>query len=392
MKKTVILLLALAYASGLYAANENFDVTPRIANVTETSFTVLYTTKQKTLSWVEIAPDDGTTWYQCERTRYYEDVSGRHFYGRYHHVTVSGLKPGTSYRYRVIGKTVTDDSDAYKMTYGPLFAWNPSWGTGNRHARSITVRTLDANAPSCSFSLVCDTHFDDAKLSSLINGMPEDNDFIVYAGDIISHSSNIDSVLIHTFMPVKEKVSQYPVFYARGNHESRGADWHKLPAEFPSNNGQFYYIFRQGPAAFLVLDAGEDKPDSNDEYFDTASFDKYRLQELEWLKTAVNDPSFTSAPQKICIIHIPTLAGKEAWYCQKWITDNFAPILAGAGVKLMLSGHHHRYIFHEAGQDGIGYNVYVNSNEERLDVKVTGSGIQLKSFDLKGVQTREMKF
>jgi 3',5'-cyclic AMP phosphodiesterase CpdA len=145
-------------------------------------------------------------------------------------------------------------------------------------------------------------------------------------------------------------------------------------------------MFRQGPCAFLVLDGGEDKPDSSGEYFDTADFDAYRAAELEWLKQAVKDPAFTSARWRVVLIHIPTILHVSPWYCQQWLCDNVLPVLNGAGVDLMLSGHHHRYIYVDPRQDGNqnDFPIIVNSNVDRLDFKADDKHLDVKVVDADG--------
>ena len=168
-------------------------------------------------------------------------------------------------------------------------------------------------------------------------------------------------------------------------------DFDKVYDLFPTSTGEFWYSFRQGPAAFIVLDAGEDKPDESHEYAGTADYDSYRARETQWLLQAVQEPSFTSAPVKICIIHVPTVALADSWYSQLWITENWAPILEKAGIRLMISGHHHKWIYSEAGKDGKNYPVVVNSNLERMDVVVTADGaIDLKTYDADGVLKHQL--
>lgn len=391
MKKSFLIFFCILAGISAGAA-DIFEFTPRIGSVTDSSFTVLFKTTRKSLCWLEVADMDGTNWYRSERSRYFEDICGRHFYGYYHHIEVKGLKPGTTYRYRVYGRDVLDDSDPYGMTYGRTYAWRPSWGRGEGNAPHLEVRTLDSRADTCRFSMVNDTHYNDARLANLLKRAPAADDFLVFNGDIASYCSSIDSVLKHTFGPVRELVSERPVFYARGNHEGRGGEWYRMPDEFPTPTGRFYYMFRQGPVAFVVLDAGEDKTDSSIEYSGTAAYDLYREEELRWLEAAVKDPSFVSAPWKVCVMHIPTLSDADSWYSQQWISDNFTPVLNRAGLDLMLSGHHHRFIFSKAGENGADYNILVNSNTERLDFEATSSRLELRTFDESGARTREKRF
>lgn len=91
--------MILAAFASLHAQKPSFHCGPWVTNVSETGFTVVWTTPEKTFCRVEVAPDDGTPWALKERTGFYQ--------------VVSGLEPGRSYRYKVYGKVVTDDSDAY---------------------------------------------------------------------------------------------------------------------------------------------------------------------------------------------------------------------------------------------------------------------------------------
>lgn len=372
-----MVLLALTLG-GKKAKADPIDpsIGPWISNVTETSFTVLWTTPGKVLSWVDVCEDTGVTWYRSENRRCFQDIDGRHFAGTFHAVEVTGLEPGKSYMYRIGGRVVEDDmSNAHANNYGP-----------ERVLKTFfKVRTLDKNAEVCKFSVVNDIHADSERFKSLMEGFdPVQSDFFVMNGDMVSVSKSIDTVMKYCFEPMALKAGNIPIIYARGNHEGRGGDWYLVKNLFPTPTGQYYFSLRQGPAGIIVLDAGEDKPDSDVEYSGTAAYDAFRARELEWLRSAVKDPDFVSAPQKICIMHIPTFDEKSSWYTQKWITDNFLPILNEAGVKLMISGHHHRFILKQPGDYANRYTIYVNDCKERLDVECSASGIALRSYTLDG--------
>lgn len=366
MRKIFLAVLFAAATSLAAGAAEPFTVTcgPWIQNVTEDSFTVLWTTAESTFSWIEA---DGKSWY--------ETVTGRRTYGKFHSVTVSGLEKGKSYSYSIRGKEVLDDSDAYHTEYGP------EGYAGTPHS----VKTFDYGAPSCRFSVVNDMHFDADKYKILMDGADRDKmDFIALNGDIVSYSNSLDTLLKYTFDPISDLCGEFPAVFARGNHETRGSQWHLLPQAFPTPTGEFYYFFRQGPVAFLVLDAGEDKKDSDKEYSGQADFDSYREKELEWLSGVVKNPLFADAPQKICLMHIPVLDAPDAWYSQHWVAQNFTPVLNAAGVDLMISAHHHAYIVAEPGIYGNDFPIVVNSENDRMDVEVTGNRISLKVYGVGG--------
>ena len=389
MKRLITLLLAAVLAAPLCPAKPpklSVEFGPWIQNMTETGFTVIFKTPERALAYVEVAPDDGTSFYNVERPRFYETVAGRRVSGTMHRIRVSGLEPGKAYRYRVHGKQVVDDSNAYGTVWGPE-------GVIAKEVRGI--RTLDTKAAQCRFSVVNDMHAQFDRFATLTRDLkPEDIDFFAMNGDIVSYVNSIDTMMKYTFGPAKELLRRVPSLYVRGNHESRGREFDKVPTLFDTPTGEFYFQFRQGPCAFLVLDGGEDKPDSSGEYSGTADYDTYRAAQLEWLKEAVKEPSFRDAPWHIVLIHIPTISHFEPWYSQQWLCDHVLPVLNEAGVDLMLSGHHHKYIYtapHEKGNAN-DFPILVNSNVDRLDFSATATGIDIRIVDLEGKEIHRHSF
>ena len=373
----VIILSVFMAMCALPAAASNLLYGPWVTNVTETGFTVLWVTEKPSLDYVEIAPADGSSFDGRTREKFYQTSHGRRTAGTYHCVRIDSLKPGTEYRYRIVGKVVEDDSNIYRINYGLLREISAR--------RNHSVRTLDPSAEVCRFSMMNDIHGKDKVYAALAATMdPKKTDFLVLNGDMVSNAKQIDTVIKHMVEPIKKQAEQIPLFYARGNHEGRGADFDKLYDMFPTSTGQFYYTFRQGPAAFVVLDAGEDKPDSHHEYGGTADYDAYREVQTEWLLKAVKEESFASAPMKICIIHIPTLAFRSSWYAERYITEHWVPILEKAGLDLALCAHHHKWRVIGAGEHGKNYPLLVNGNDERMDVVVTATSIDVKTYATDG--------
>lgn len=360
---------------------------PWVTNVSQTGFTVLWTTPERSMCQVEIAPDDGLNFDAIARQEFVETVAGRNVFSTFHSVRVTGLEPGTRYRYRICGQVVKDSSNPYDIKFTQESCV----------AVMGTVSTLDPSLSRCRFIQINDTHFDTDLYSSLLAGKTADDlDFLVLNGDIVSYSNDINEVIRCSFDPAAELLRKVPVMYARGNHESRGESFADVPRLFPSTTGEFYYQFRQGPAAFIVLDAGEDKPDQTKAYAGYAYFDKYRQQELEWLKSAVQDPDFLSAPVKVVIMHIPPFNDEKAWYTQRWLNANFVPVLNDAGIDLMVCAHMHRYSTTDPGVCGNNFPIVVNSNDERLEFLaesgVSGSKVSISTFDTEGKQTHGVSF
>lgn len=370
--KFLLTVILMPLAFNAYADGTDVVCGPWLQNVTQNEFTVMWMTGGKCLSWLETAPDDGSAFEACERPRTYRTIAGKRYTGTLHAVRVKGLEPGHSYRYRIYAREVLDDSNAYCSIYGKEL------NTGV----SGTVRTLDYGAGQCTFSMINDIH-DRADLYRKLTDplADKDIDFLLLNGDIISYAANIDTAACHTFGPAADMIRNLPLFFARGNHEGRGADACLMPGLFRTSTGEFYYIFRQGPVAFIVLDAGEDKPDTSVEYSGLADYDSYRQEELEWLKEAVKDPLFAEAPVKVAICHIPSLRFPDSWHSQIWANEYFNPVLNAAGIDLMLSGHHHRHIYVEAGECGNSFPIIANDNEARLDFTATSGQIHVSTYD-----------
>ena len=77
MKRISMAVLSLLFALTFAFAQEGeryVKITggPYLTNVTSTGFTVVFTTNMDAVSWVEIAPDDGTHFYNDKRPAFYD--------------------------------------------------------------------------------------------------------------------------------------------------------------------------------------------------------------------------------------------------------------------------------------------------------------------------------
>ena len=73
----VAILLILSFTlSARKAQKVNVVCGPYIQCATETSFVVTWVTDIDAVAWVEVAPDDGTHFYNKEREKYYSQAFG----------------------------------------------------------------------------------------------------------------------------------------------------------------------------------------------------------------------------------------------------------------------------------------------------------------------------
>ncbi len=183
-----------------------------------------------------------------------------------------------------------------------------------------------------------------------------------------------------------------PLFMARGNHENRGQWGTHYMDYFPTSSGTPYYTFRSGPAFCIVLDGGEDKPDSDIRNLDLMISDPYREQEAEWLRGVVSSEEFRSAPVRIVFLHMPP--SPKGWHGGAEISRLFVPILNQAGIDLMLSAHIHGYKLYPAGHKSTGcaFPVLCNPNRTRMDVEATAGRIKCDIYDKEGKLTHSDTF
>ena len=342
---------------------------PYIQACSDTEFTVVWQTDSDALSWVEIAPNDGTHFYNTARKQYFQTIHGRRPIGRWHKVTVDGLEPNTIYRYRVLHKGITTNQGNKRVRY------TESKGSNVYRRQPYSVRTLGSDEKTTRFAIGNDFHDKPELLTQLFSKdiiTPAAYDFVLYNGDMVSSFESKERLVSSVITPsVAQFATEVPLFFSRGNHETRGAEATTYSDYFPTTTGAPYYTFSDGPALFIVLDGGEDKPDSDIEYHDLVRYDTYREKEAKWLKSVVESEQFKAATVKIVIIHIPPKS--SGWHGEAEIARLFVPILNQAGIDAMFCGHIHKYRFSEANDPTYGCNfpIVCLPNRVRADVEVS---------------------
>ena len=350
---------------------------PWVTDMCETAFTVLWTTDVACQGWVQL--DNGR--------RVYEEYAGRKLFGTYHTVRVDGLSRGAEYGYR-IGNRVVDPTNPRRPAYGSDLL-------SPRHC----VTTFDPNRKTCHFSVMNDVHMRLAHYAALLDDIDvADNDFLVLNGDIISAGNwTIDSLLKYEVGPLGTRGSDLPVVFSRGNHEGRGSGVTLVEKVFPKAEGApYYYTFREGPVAFIVLDAGETGVKNSLALTGDRIYEEYLREQMDWAEKAMKEPSFRRAPVKICIMHAPMVdfGDPDDFVPHGWMNRNFLPILNKAGIDLMIGADLHEYQFHPTGKMNNAFPLLINDNQSRLDVKVTRGHIFVTIYDEDGnvvVPTRDIQ-
>lgn len=381
--RKALFTIALVLASAILPAQEKIALKhgPYLQNLTGTEVTIVWIASSNSVGWVELAPDDGSNFYDTERPKFWDARNGIKTEGRVHTVKLTGLKPGTTYRYRAFAQEVLEHKGNVVL-YGKIAA-------GNVYTKKpLSFTTCDPSKTSVSFAMVNDIHGKNDRLRTLLSQCDfSKTDQVMMVGDMASMFNSEDQVF-GDFMDTAVEIfaSETPMYYTRGNHETRGAIAYHFQDYFSPKSEHIYYMFRQGPVVFVALDCGEDKPDSDIEYFGANVYDEYRSEQAEWLKKIVQTEEYKSAPFKIVTCHMPPLSN---WHGELDLQEKWLPILNEADVDVMLCGHHHKLIHKNAGEVA-AFPVIANSNDTILKGEATSSKLTLVITDESGKKVDEL--
>lgn len=387
MKKIHVLALMIVLWAGTVNAQKpqraKIVCGPYVQCMTETSFTVIWTTDVDAVAWVEVAPDDGTHFYNKERDKYY-DARGNGVFpiGKIHKVVVDGLEPGSTYRYRVMNRGVIAYNGSGNVQY------MHGSGTDVYKGEPHKITTFKEDYDTIRFDLYNDIHGKDSLFNRILSGARDNRDFVFLNGDMTSNISNEELIpKMYLGSAAKSLNGGLPLFASRGNHELRGRDAIKWLNYFQTTTGTPYYSFSIGDFFFVVLDACEDKPDSDIEYSGIVASKPYVERQGRWLKEVIASEECRNAKVRIAFCHVPPES--KGWYGAAQMCNILVPPLNEAGFDAMFCGHIHRW--RVAEPDGsisnAGFPVICNANMERMEVTATEDAIKISIFDTDGKNT-----
>lgn len=328
-------------AEGTYTAGSAhgpvFRDSPVVSGPAPEAITILQALQRHATGYLDFAVED-EPWHRVNAER-----AGMLPFAE--HVLKFQLPPlpgGKSVRYRITARTV--GWVKVKQFYHGDVKFGELQASPEYH-----FRTLDAAASSTNIAVWNDTHENTATLQALY-GLTATlkPDLLLWNGDQ-SNDVHFERDMAGQFLaPARLAIAErWPLAYVRGNHDVRGPAARSL-ADFTGTPGdRFYYGFRSGPLAALVMDTGEDKPDDSDVFGGLVAFQKMQEQQARWLDTVVKEPWFREAPHKVLFCHIPLWFTRDIfptqrrWECHDVCRKLWVPKLVEAGVKLVVSGHTH---------------------------------------------------
>ncbi len=259
-----------------------------------------------------------------------------------HELTVSGLKPGTRYRYCAAAPGGAERGrGSFKTAPGPagnMFRF-VVWG--------------DSQASPEVFSGVA---------SAMLAWAP---DFAVGVGDYTDNGCEPERYATELFSPAAKFLASVPAFLAPGNHEygythkgfwnysasSPGARGFRERFRNPSGNGT-YFSFDYGNSHFVVLDPNEG---ARHDTFDVPP----GSPQYDWFAKDLDSAAARTAGQLFVFFHEPpfttTWDEKKKYDGEVTLRRHIVPLLESRHATAVFSGHAHVY---ERGElNGVAYVV-----------------------------------
>ena len=257
------------------------------------------------IAWMSEEPGAGFVEHGETSELEHEQGDGRT--GKRHSVTLSRLRPGSRYYYRVAGarKTASFRTAPEGPGSGFTFAVVGDSGTGSTAQRAV-AGLLEHMGP----------------------------DLILHTGDVVYPKGDDADYDPKFFAPYRRIIEGVPVFPSLGNHDvetKNGAPYlqnFRLPRNNPENTGR-YYSFDWGNAHFVSLDS--------ELYYDDEGGDPERQK--AWLERDLRE---TRQPWKFVFFHRPLYSSSEHG-SDLLVREDLEPILAHYGVDVVFNGHDHDY-------------------------------------------------
>ncbi len=279
-------------------------------------------------------------------------------------VRLTGLKPSTTYYYRIGA-----DRIQYKGGYNIKV-------TGNEEDSHTYRFTTAGPASHAHFCVVNDTHAKWEAIDRAMNKIAElSPSCVVWNGDASNVEETIEAqtrIFLNPEIQRKDYASQTPYLFCPGNHDLRGmANRHlervwmyRQPEERSSRDWDLgrNFAIRMGDVAMIGLDTGEDKLDTNPKFAGTFNSQAYREAQVLWLRDALRQPAIAKAPYLVAFCHIPLFdpdpkqnpgdiapADTDPQYYtdyamwQRTCAQLWSPLLEKAHCQLVITAHQHIY-------------------------------------------------
>jgi len=324
--KLVLFMLFLALAIiDVNAVNAPY-IGPYLQDVTGGSITIMWVTNGSETSKVEYNNETFTknisnNNHQCIAT---PDTTC------FHRVNLTGLKPDSSYKYRVHFNNSLN-----------LWTDNFTFHTAPDANSSFRIAVYGDSRLDFSNSIDATKHSEVVK--QIINHDPE---IVIHVGDFALNGKCYNEWVPQFFSPVEPFLHNISFFTAIGNHEVQNFACPESKILlynyfFPEKN---WYAFTYGSARFIGLQV------ENEQY----NINK-NLAQLEWLNIELNSSEYLKAKWHFVFLHSSIYTNDINHTNNLKVINQLVPLFQTKGMDFVFSGHSHTY--ERGSKDGIYYIV-----------------------------------
>lgn len=350
IRRMIIAAMGLCFCAGTLSAAQPQDILwglPYLQNMTTDGVTVMYQSRGSVRSWVEIGTDS-------LHTQKYRQLRGGQevVHDLEHRVRLDGLQPGQTYYYRVCAQEITKNQ-SYSKAFGrstatPFYRFTLPADT-TRHFTAIILNDLHGVQAVINSVAAC--------LDSI------QPDLIFLNGDCLSEPADrTQAIRMVQGLVVPFHGEQRPLVFIRGNHEIRNAYSSGMTSLMEWPGGETYHAFSWGRTRFVVLDCGEDKPDSTWVYYGLNDFSGFRQDQVGFLQQETRSRVFRRADHRFLLHHIPLWFDNEAndpGSASAPCRALWSELLTRAGFDCAFNGHTHSHQFYAKSQHGNPYPMYI---------------------------------
>jgi hypothetical protein len=255
----------------------------------------------------------------------------------HHEVRLSGLRPGTRYRYVV---AIRPAADVERLARRPGLIRN-----AERRSEPAEFTTAPVQGPF-TFLVYGDNRDRDGDHAQVIRAMLlELPDLLIQTGDMVGNAGQ-ESQWRRYFAVATPLLRSTPMYPALGNHELRGDPdanhfyrYFVLPGGESPRRPAVYYAFRYSHALFIALDGNN----------------PYDAGQAAWLERTLSQSSTDKGVRHVfAFVHQPPYA--VGAYCgSEREQKRFVPLFSRYKVRAVFGGHEHAYQHLERG--GVRYFV-----------------------------------
>lgn len=262
----------------------NYFTYDAVVYAVEDEYQIVFSTNDSSIAWVE--------------------VNGNKYYDLY----AGSMRSKDNVHKISVPQSELDSAKSYTTSAQQMIYRGPFGGyKGKIISKSYSFRPVDTSDGFVYYSM-SDVHGARKGAVNAANNV-KDMDLLVILGDSYSMIDSEFDAQFSNLLANDVTKGEFPVVYARGNHEIKGEYAEDLYKYVGSKNQNFYYWFTVSDVFGITLDIGEDHDDDWWEYYDTAQFRLYQAEQTEMLSNIAKEENLAKINEnckyKLVCCHIP---------------------------------------------------------------------------------------